>query len=223
MNLATALSFTGNQYHAMSYKELEEVTRALAEAARKRISRLPSDARGPAYQKLVRYATGEGSTKKINALNLKNGIVRISQNFRGSNKMSMSDLRSLRKVLYDFIKDETSTKRGLEKFREEVNKKTKEYERELAEQNEEYDLGDEWMTMPTDWELFDKCITDTDLIEFGKTHLDWQSDQIYDSIISSGGYENRGKDWFNQLLRDYVEGDLVAKVGERPEEPMKNF
>lgn len=220
MNLATALSFTGNQYQSMNYKELEEVTRALAEAARKRISRQKE---GPAYQKLVRYSTGEGSTKKISGLNLKNGIVRISQKFKGSNKMSMSDLRSLRKVLYDFIKDETSTKTGLNKYREEAQKKIDEYNRKIAEQNEEYDLGDEWMEMPTDWELFDKCVTDTDLIEFGRTHLDWQSDQIYDAIISSGGYDSRGKDWFNKLLRDYIEGDLIVKVGNRPEDPLEDF
>lgn len=220
MNLLTALSFTGNQYQAMSYKELEEVTRALAEAARKRISR---QTEGPAYQKLIRYATGEGSTRKITGLNMKNNVVRISQKFKGPNRMSMSDLRSLRKVLYDFIKDDTSTKTGLNKYREEAQKKIDEYNRKIAEQNEVYDLGDEWMTMPTDWELFDKCVTDTDLIEFGKTHLDWQSDQIYDAIISSGGYESRGKDWFNKLLRDYIEGDLIVKVGDRPEDPMEDF
>ena len=137
MTLQEALSFTGNEYNSMTYDELVEVTKAFAEAARKRISR---QQQGPAYEKLKRKAIGAGKTKKVNMLNMKNGRVAISQKFKGKNRMSQSDLRSLRKVLYDFLTDSTSTKRGLKTFNEAAKKQFEATVLDLGDSLQESDI-----------------------------------------------------------------------------------
>ena len=215
MTIQQALSFTGNQYQAMSYEELAEVTKALAEVARKRLSRLQE---GTAYMKMYNLSTGKNTSKKVNALSInKKGNISISKRFKGKNKMKMSDLRTLRKVLYDYLKDPTSTKRGLEEFRQEA-------ERMRIEREKPLDIGDDWMTPQTDWDLFDRAITDTDLIEFAQNRLDWLSDQIFNAIMECGGYEQLGTNSFNDRLRKFIERELEQIVGSRnPEEPMADF
>ena len=228
MKLSQALSYTGNEYQAMSYDELEEVTRALAEAARKRISRSVAASRknkkslGPAYMKLLERSTGEGYVKKVEGLNFDGNIVRISQRFKGKNRMSMSDLRTLRKVLYDYIKDPTSTISGLDDFHKKVEERIKEEERKKKEANAEYDLGDEWMT-DNEWDIFDQALTDSELIHFGEIHLNWSSDDIKNAIVESGDYKMRGTKLFSALLREYVEDATTQKYGPRPEDPMEDF
>ena len=219
MKVSQALSYTGNQYQSMSYDELEEVTRALAEAARKRISR---NKQGPAYRKLLEYATGDGYRKKSPALNFDGKAVRISQKFRGKNRMSMSDLRSLRKILYDYLKDPTSTKGGYDKFQTKVKERLAEEERRKQEDNAEYDLGDEEYMSSNDWDIFDHLTTDSDLIYYGKNHLNWISDDIKNAIIESGGYAERGTGNFTVLLRQYVEDEITEKIGPR-EKPLEEF
>ena len=222
MTLSQILQLTGNEFRRMNYQELEEVTRAMAEAARKRIMRGPE---GPAYAKLKRYATGKGSTKKVAGLHMSGDTVRISQRFKGKNKMSMSDLRNLRKVLFDYLKDETSTKRGLEKFNAEKERKKQEYKEQLKQyeeakklSNQEWAMKDKTLGPDWHWEVFDQLVTDTDFIEFGKNHLGWQSQDIKEAIISCGGYGARGFNWFSYLLKDYVYGSTEQEYGPHPEQ-----
>lgn len=208
MTLLEALSFTGNQYNSMTYDELVEVTRAFAEAARKRISR---QQQGPAYEKLKRKAIGAGKTKKVNMLNMKNGRVSISQKFKGKNKMSQSDLRSLRKALYEFLTDTTSTKKGLKEFNKKAEKQFEATVLDLGDSLKESDM--------TDQELLDAVVSDSELIRYGIQRLDWDSDQIYSAITASGGYSVRGSESFNSYLREYVEEELAEAKALEDEDP----
>ena len=209
MTLIEALSFTGNQYQAMSYDELAEVTKAFAEAARKRISRQQE---GPAYQQLKNRALGRGTHPKSPSLNIKNGKVMISQKFKGKNRIPMNELRTLRKDLYNFLKNPTSTKTGLKEFREEAARLAEE---QRQRQNRVVDLGDQWMNDElTDWDIFDYAMTNTDLIYFGQEHLNWMSNDIKEAIVASGGYGTIN----NEALRRYVEERLTEAIGPRPME-----
>lgn len=209
MTLSQALSYTGNQYQAMSYDELAEVTKAFAEAARKRISRQQE---GPAYQQLVNRALGRGTHAKSPSLNIRNGKVMISQKFKGKGRIPMNELRTLRKDLYNFLKNPTSTKTGLKEFREEAERIAEEQRRR---QNQVTDIGDQWMNEPlTEWDLFDYAMTNSDLIYFGKEHLSWASGDIKTAIMSCGGYGSIN----NEALRRYVQERLTEAIGPRPME-----
>ena len=208
MTLQEALSFTGNEYQAMTYDELVEVTRAMYEAARKRLSRHPE---GPAYEKLLGKAMGKGLTKKLGALSVKNGKISISQKFKGPNKMSMGDLRSLRKALTDFLRDPTSTKRGYERYTKELNEQFKaKFVTDVPELDPESEFTLE--------DLLNECETDSELLRFASNHLDWDSDQKYVVIYLSGGYDQMGTEAFTEKLRKYVKADLKNKMKELEED-----
>ena len=213
MTLQEALSFTGNEYQAMTYDELVEVTRAMYEAARKRISRQPE---GPAYRKLFGKAVGKGLTKKLGALSVKNGKISISQKFKGPNKMSMADLRSLRKALTDFLRDPTSTIRGYERYEKETNE---EFKAKMVTDVPELDPNAKFSIV----DIFNSCETDSELLRFASNHLDWDSDQKYVVIMLSGGYEMLGTESFTKKLRKYVKADLKNKMKEIKKKDPKFF
>ena len=211
MKLNEALSFTGNEYQKMSYDELVDVIKPMYEAARKRIKRQPF---GSAYDKLLKMATGEGLTKKVSTLNVKNGKISISQKFKGNNKMSMGEIRTLRKVLTEFLRDPTSTKRGYAKHKKLVEEQFKAKFVDIDD--------DDWIDEKTDWDLLAECETESDLIRFGQNRLDWDSDQIYAAIMSCGGYGAMGTNSFNKLLRKYIEEEL-KNVEKKMEEDIPDF
>lgn len=214
MRLAQALSYTANELNSMKYDELAEVTKALAEAARRRISRLPA---GPAYVKLKQQALGSGRVPKVSALSFRDDTVRISQNFRGRNKMSFNDLRQLRKSLSNYINNPTSTNKGYKELRERAMAVLEEKRQNKVIK----DLQDSWMSDMSDWDAFDEYLADDDLITFGKNHLDWASDQIYNIIIESGGYKARDskdpnvKAKFKRRLREHTALQVYKKSGSR--------
>lgn len=209
MTLAQILLLTGNEFQAMNYEELAEVTRKLAEASRKRISRLPVEhgrIQGPAYQQLVNKALGTRTTPKNNYLNIKNNKISISQKFKGKNKMSLSELRTLRKDLYNFLQNPTSTKTGLEEFRKQADALAEQIK---ADRNKVIDLGDKYTEESLNtWDYFDQLITSSDFIHFGKEHLAWASGDIFDAIVASNGGARNGKEYLNidvNKLKEYVE------------------
>ena len=94
--------------------------------------------------------------------------------------------------------------------------KQQEQERKIKEDEWNFNIqneGDNWH-----WKVFDELVTDTDFIEFGKNHLGWQSQDIKEAIISCGGYEARGFNWFSYLLKDYVHGSTEQAYGPHPEQ-----
>ena len=217
MKLSEAMSFTGNDYNYMSYDELAKVTKAMAEAARRRISRTNV---GPAYLKLTHQALGSGRVTKVPGLNMKDGIVRIKQNFKGKNRMSFSELRQLRKALYNYLQDPTSTEKGYKNFnaRVEAMKVAQMHNTEIK------DLQNSWIEDMNMWDKFDEYIADDDFITFGKNHLDWASDQIYNIIIASGGYKARDnkdvniKRNFRRRLKQHTALEVYKVAGSRKED-----
>jgi len=206
MKLQEALSFTGNEYQSMSYDELAKVTKAMAEAARRRISRVQE---GPAYEKLVGRALGEGRRQQVSGLNVRNGVVRITQKFKGPNRMSMSDLRTLRKELYNYLKDPRSTQSGLNAWREEI-------EEEERRRNTPVHIDE-----PTDqplWDVYETLESIPDLMSFARNELglDPSNDintQI-DYVYGTPEYERAVRDIIEQVVED-IEGAREA--------PMPNF
>lgn len=200
MTLQQALSYTGNEYQSMTYEELADVTRALAEAARKRLGRLNE---GHAYEIIRKRATGAGLSWRANALTYDQGKIRISQKFKGKNKMSMGDLRTLRKVLTEYLRDQTSTKKGNEKFKKQVAKVINADEGEIG----------------NIWNDFSNSLSNTDLINLGVRRLDWQSGNIYDAITLSGGYEEMwsGSRSFTKKLKEYVKNEIEKIEKDDPE------
>lgn len=194
MTLQQALSYSGNEYQSMTYEELAEVTRAMAEAARKRLGRLSE---GHAYEIIRKRATGAGLSWKANALTYDRGKIKISQKFKGKNRMSMGDLRTLRKVLTEYLRDQTSTKKGNEEFKNQVAR---------VITDDEGDISNIW----TD---FNRSLSNTDLINLGVRRLDWQSGNIYNAIIESGGYEKMwsGSADFTRSLKNYMK-DEIEKI-----------
>lgn len=197
MKLATALAFTGNEYQAMTYEQLVEVTKAMAEAARRRIRRTPQ---GPAYERLKRRALGEGRTVRANALSYRDHTIKISQKFKGKNKMSMQDLRTLRKELYTYLKDPTSTEKGFRELREAE-------ERMIQERNTPVEVPEEWgMEDMSIYNMLDLMETDTDLIHFGQEFLGWDVNTngeggLKETIIASGGYGHINTAQFRENIR----------------------
>lgn len=200
MTLQQALSYTGNDYNSMNYEELAEVVKAMAEAARRRISRTPE---GPAYTRLKSRALGEGRNVRVRALSYTNDKVRISQRFKGKNKMSLSDVRVLRKELYNYLTDPTSTQKGNREYTEAQN-------RILQERNRIHEIPDAPVnatTADTDQYLLDICETDSDLIWFGRRHLGWNNDSnpIRENIYEAGGYDAMGTRDFFERLRNQIQ------------------
>lgn len=209
MTLQQALSYTGNEYQGMSYQELVEVTKAMAEAARRRLSRTSE---GPAFEQIKRRALGQGRTVRVRGLSYVNGKVRISQKFKGKNKMPMSDLRTLRKELYNYLKDPTSTQKGYKEFVEEAER----IHRERMQVRDLTDMPDN----PTEQDFLNMCNSDSELIYFAENHLGWMYDssRIYAAIIECGGYDRMGTQEFFENLRDYIQRELDSR-----EAPMDAF
>ena len=219
MTLAQILSLTGNEFQAMNYEDLAEVTKKLAEASRKRISRLPKSEtgriQGPAYQQLVNRALGTRTTPKSSQLNIKNGKVSISQKFKGKNKMSLSELRTLRKDLYNFLQNPTSTKTGYEDFKKRADLLS---EQIRADRNKVIDLGDKYTEESlSTWNYFDQLITNSDFIYYGIEHLAWASTDIFNAIVASNGGVRSGKGYMNidvNKMKEYVEKETDEYMSE---------
>lgn len=223
LKLSEILELPGNAFQSMEYSELAEVTHTLAEAARKRIKRVPE---GPAYEKLKKRAEGKGRNVKANALYIKDDTVRIHQNFTGNNRMSMSDLRVLRKELSLYLKDETSTKKGLKLWR-------KKQQKEIDQYKDVLDLGDAYDYTEDDqidsnkwiWDIFDTLTTDEDYITFGREYLGWASDDINEmAYVYKSGKRTKARSAgeFRALVVDKAYKDMMSMYGPH-EEPMPNF
>lgn len=206
MKLTQAMSFTGNQYQSMTYDELAEVTKAMAEAARRRISRTQE---GPAYNRLEQRALGEGRNVQVKGLKIKDGIVRITQKFKGKNRMPMSDLRTLRKELYNFLKDPRSTEKGLREWRDYIAE-------EERRRNTPIEINE-----PTGqplWDVYETLEGVPDLMAFARNELGWDpSEDINTQIDTVYGTPEYERD-----VRRLIEAGIAELEGER-EQPMENF
>ena len=195
MTIAEILALTGNTMQSMSYEELAEITKVMASAARKRINRLQE---GPAYRELYNKAVGYGSHSQTKGLDVnvhKQFKVEIKVKTKGRDKLSIYELRTLRKDLYNYLKDEASTKKGYEKYREDQERlrKQREYHQVVS--------GEKWETEAvTEEDLLDRAETNSDLIYFAQDHLGWSSTQIKAAIMESGGYGNISF----TILRDFI-------------------
>lgn len=195
MTIAQILALTGNTMQSMSYEELAQITKVMASAARKRINRLPE---GPAYRELYNKAVGYGSHAQTKGLDVnvhKQFKVEIKVKTKGKDKLSIYELRTLRKDLYNYLKDDVSTKKGYEKYKEDQERlrKQREYHQVVS--------GEKWETEAvTEQDLLDRAETNSDLIYFAKDHLQWASTQIKAAIIEAGGYGNIN---FN-ILKDFI-------------------
>lgn len=168
-----ALSHTGNEYQSMTYDELAETSKALAGEVRRRLKNIQE---GRAYTKLRDIAEGREFTKGQSGIFVdEEGNIKISVKTKGKNALTMAEMRTLRKNLYNYLKDETSTKEGLEKHRQQ---QAKVFQLEDVWDKEDMTLGD----------LFDTLETAAELIKFAQTRLDWESGEIKAAIIEAGGY-----------------------------------
>lgn len=206
MKLQKALSFTGNEYQSMSYEELAEVTKAMAEAARRRISRVQE---GPAYEKLEGRALGEGRRQQVAGLNVRNGVVRITQKFKGPNRMSMPELRTLRKELYNYLKDPRSTQSGLNAWREEI-------EEEERRRNTPVHI-DEPTGQPL-WDVYETLESIPDLMSFARNELGFDPSNDINTQIDYV----YGTPEYERAVRDIIEQAIENIEGAR-EAPMPNF
>ena len=200
-----AMSYTGNEYQKMTYDELKEVTQQMARAARRRLKNVKE---GHAYLRLQQIADDEGLTKNVKGITLdEQGEIKISVRTKGKNRLTMPEMRTLRKTLYNYLTDETSTKKGLEKHRQ--------------EQRKVLDLDDDFWNKEeiTLKDILDKAETASDLIRFGQNRLDWDSSQIFAAIIECGGYRKMKNEGFVKKLRKKIE----QMLGDRKEELVKDM
>lgn len=221
-NIKTAdlLKLSGNDWQRMEYDELANAVYTLSETARKRLARNPE---GYAYEKIKKRAEGKGRNVKVEGLYIKDGKVRIHQNFIGTGRMTMSQLRALRKELTLYLSDDTSTAKGLKKWRKKQAETLKKH-RDIIDLGDAYDYTEEeqadnnkWI-----WDIFDSLVTDEDFIKFGVEHLGWNSGEIYNLVKISGGYRNIDENKFQKELFTKAMNDLKSAYGER-EKPMPNF
>jgi len=123
--------------------------------------------------------------------------------------MSMSDLRTLRKELYNYLKDPRSTQSGLNAWREEI-------EEEERRRNTPVHIDE-----PTDqplWDVYETLESIPDLMSFARNELglDPSNDintQI-DYVYGTPEYERAVRDIIEQVVED-IEGAREA--------PMPNF
>lgn len=209
MTVQQILAMTGEEFNTMSKSQLIEVNKVLAGAARKRLKLLPE---GGAYEKLLHRANNTVNTGTDKTLFMSKGNIKISV----SNKASFYDLKALRKELYGYLMDKTSTKRGYQKVQnqrllniisrfvedpEEVYKK-------MPKEQKEY-----WTTALKD---LDKKVTNTQLLNFGGAYFGWDSGNngYKNAIEHCGGYKlmHSNGSIFTDRLKDYIRNVIEENI-----------
>lgn len=219
MTVKDILAMTGEDFNTMDRKELVEVDRILAGAARKRLKALPT---GFAYNKLLRRANNTVNTGTQKTLFMKQGQIKIAT----PKTASMQDLRALRKELFSYLKDPTSTKTG---YKQVKTRMFKELLSRFRDDVEEY-----YKTMPKDevekWETITidlaNISSNSDLLDFGNIHLGWTSGNngYKVAIESCGGYAamHSGDPVFTENLKRYIEEQITEKTQQAREKLTRN-
>lgn len=218
MTLEEALSISGSDVRRLTKEELKEVLDVMVRASRSRLDTIKKY-NTRAYQKMYRRAGGTEHTVRDENLELRQsryGVEYIGIIYRRESA-SINELRSLRKSLYDFLKNPTSTVSGhfqqVERLRERLNN--------IQNPDEPTDYTDESINTVRDY--FINYVNNTSqLIYFAQSTLNWDSEQIKEAILECGGYSSLSSiSTFNEL-KEYIwrrNQDIIGPL----EEEIDNF
>ena len=219
MTVKDILAMTGEDFNTMDRKELVEVDRVLAGAARKRLKSLT---KGFAYERLLKRANNTVHTGTQQTLFVSKGQIKIAT----PKTASIQDLRALRKELFSYLKDPTSTKSGYNKIHVRMFKQI------LARFHD--DVEEYYKSLPEDeverWEeitrSLEKISNNSDLLDYGKIHLGWSSGNgaIKEAIEHCGGYQAMysGDVGFTIKLKAYIEKETKKMLKQAKRNKKKN-